>query len=162
MAVVKKSSGKWRMCTNFTDINNACPKDSFLLPRIDMLVDSTSALIWEENGVQKLVYFTNRALWGVDERYTRIEKLAFAIVISARRLRPYFKAHTIWVLIEHLPRRTLYKLNTSVRLVNWAVEFSEFDIKYLPKTTTNLYIINWLAVINHFCLVLKSIIACSY
>jgi hypothetical protein len=62
MAVVKKSSGKWRMCTNFTDINNACPKDSFLLPRIDMLVDSTSALIWEENGVQKLVYFTNRAL----------------------------------------------------------------------------------------------------
>jgi hypothetical protein len=42
VVLVKKSSGKWRMCIDFTNLNQACPKDSFTLPRIDMLVDSTS------------------------------------------------------------------------------------------------------------------------
>jgi hypothetical protein len=39
--MVKKANGKWRMCVDFTDLNKACPKDSFPLPRIDQLVDST-------------------------------------------------------------------------------------------------------------------------
>jgi hypothetical protein len=42
VVLVKKSNGKWRMCVDFTDLNKACPKDSFPLPRIDLLVDSTS------------------------------------------------------------------------------------------------------------------------
>ncbi|XP_074327402.1 uncharacterized protein LOC141665320 [Apium graveolens] len=40
--LVKKPNGKWRTCVNFTDLNNACPKDSFPLPRIDQLVDATA------------------------------------------------------------------------------------------------------------------------
>ena len=35
VVMVKKNTGKWRMCVDFTDLNKACPKDSFLLPRID-------------------------------------------------------------------------------------------------------------------------------
>jgi hypothetical protein len=42
VVLVKKSNGKWRMCVDFTDLNKACPKDSFPLPRINLLVDSTS------------------------------------------------------------------------------------------------------------------------
>ena len=41
VVMVKKANGKWRMCVDFTDLNQACPKDSFPLPRIDQLVDST-------------------------------------------------------------------------------------------------------------------------
>ena len=40
IVLVKKTNGKWRMCVDFTDLNRACPKDSFPLPRIDQLVDS--------------------------------------------------------------------------------------------------------------------------
>jgi hypothetical protein len=40
--VAKKMNGKWRICVDFTDLNKACPKDSFPLPIIDQLVDSTS------------------------------------------------------------------------------------------------------------------------
>jgi hypothetical protein len=39
--MVKKSNGKWRMCINFIDLNKACSKDEFPLPRIDSLVDAT-------------------------------------------------------------------------------------------------------------------------
>ena len=37
--MVKKANGKWRMCMDFTDLNKACPKDSYPLLRIDQLVD---------------------------------------------------------------------------------------------------------------------------
>ena len=40
IVMVKKASGKWRMCVNFTDLNKACPKDSYPLQRVDVLVDS--------------------------------------------------------------------------------------------------------------------------
>jgi hypothetical protein len=42
VVMVKKANGKWRMCVDFTDLNKACPKDSFPLPQIDQLVDSTA------------------------------------------------------------------------------------------------------------------------
>ena len=41
MVMVKKVNGKWMMCVDFTNLNRACPKDSYRLPRIDILVDST-------------------------------------------------------------------------------------------------------------------------
>ena len=42
VVLVKKANGKWRMCVDFMDLNRACPKDSFPLPRIDQLMDSTA------------------------------------------------------------------------------------------------------------------------
>ena len=42
VVLIKKVNGKWRMCVDFTDLNKACPKDSFPQPRIDQLVDSTA------------------------------------------------------------------------------------------------------------------------
>ena len=41
--MVKKANGKWRMCMDFIDLNKACPKDSYSLPRIDQLVDSMAS-----------------------------------------------------------------------------------------------------------------------
>ena len=41
MVVVRKKTGKWQICMDFTDLNKACPKDPFPLPRIDRLVDVT-------------------------------------------------------------------------------------------------------------------------
>ena len=40
--VVPKKEGKWQVCVDYTNLNNACPKDSFPLPRIDQIVDFTA------------------------------------------------------------------------------------------------------------------------
>jgi len=41
---VKKTNDKWRRCTDYTDLNRACPKDAYPLPNIDRLVDGVSGL----------------------------------------------------------------------------------------------------------------------
>ena len=63
-----------------------------------------------------------------------MEKLLLALVTAARKLRPYFQAHTIEVPTEFLMKQVLHKLETSRRLMKWAIELSEFDIRYKPKT----------------------------
>ena len=42
VVMVKKANEKWRMCADFMDLNRACPKDSYPLPRVDTLVNSTT------------------------------------------------------------------------------------------------------------------------
>ena len=57
-------------------------------------------MIREEEKVQKPVYYASRALCGAEERYPPMEKLAFALVTVARKLKPYFQAHTVVVLTD--------------------------------------------------------------
>ena len=42
IVIAKKANGKWKMCVNCMDLNRACLKDSYPLPQIDVLVDSTA------------------------------------------------------------------------------------------------------------------------
>ena len=63
-----------------------------------------------------------------------MEKLILALVTAARKLRPYFQAHTIEVPTEYPMKQVLHKPETSGRLMNWAIELREFDIRYRPKT----------------------------
>ena len=63
-----------------------------------------------------------------------MEKLILALVTAARKLHPYFQAHTIEVPTEYPMKQVLHKPETSGRLMKWAIELSEFDIRYKPKT----------------------------
>ena len=42
VVVVPKKGGKWCLCVDYTDLNEACPMDSFPLPLIDQIVDATA------------------------------------------------------------------------------------------------------------------------
>ncbi|XP_071721736.1 uncharacterized protein [Rutidosis leptorrhynchoides] len=53
--------------------------------------------------------------------------------MATRKLRPYFYAHSIGVLTEQPLRKILHDIKSSGRMINWAVELSEFDISYLPR-----------------------------
>ena len=103
---------------------------------------STSAvLVKDKDRVQKLVYYCSRALRGAEERYSKMEKLILALVTVARKLRPYFQAHTIKIPTEYPMKQVLHKPETSGRLMKWAIELSEFNIKYKPKTTIKVQIL---------------------
>jgi hypothetical protein len=93
-------------------------------------------LIREDEGVQKPVYFVSKALHEAKERYSQIEKLAFALVMASRKLRPYFQAHTIRVLIEYPLRKVMQKLDLSGRLANWAIELGQFDLEFVSRNAT--------------------------
>ena len=96
---------------------------------------STSAvLVRDKERVQHPIYYCNRALRGAEERYPRMEKLILALVTAARKLCPYSQAHTIEVPTEYPIKQVLHKPETSGRLMKWAIELSEFDIRYKPKT----------------------------
>ena len=64
-----------------------------------------------------------------------MEKLILALVTTARKLRPYLQAHTFEVTKEYPMKQVLHKPETSGRLMKWAIELSEFDIRYKPKTS---------------------------
>uniref|UniRef100_A0A2N9FHX8 RNase H type-1 domain-containing protein n=1 Tax=Fagus sylvatica TaxID=28930 RepID=A0A2N9FHX8_FAGSY len=93
----------------------------------------SSALIREEGNTQLPVYYTSKAFQGAEERYPAMEKLALALVITARKLRPYFQSHRIVVLTNHPLRKAMNKPDAVGRLIQWAVELSEFDIEYRPR-----------------------------
>ena len=57
-----------------------------------------------------------------------MEKLAFALIITARKLKPYFQAHTIVVLMDKPLRKAMSSPEAARRMALWAVELSEFDI----------------------------------
>ena len=58
----------------------------------------SATLVRKEDRVQKPVYYTSRALCGIEERYLSMEKLAFALVTAVCKLKPYFQAHIMVVL----------------------------------------------------------------
>ena len=63
-----------------------------------------------------------------------MEKLAFALVTVAWKLKSYFQAHTIVVLIDKLLRRTMSSPEAARRMALWAIELTKFNIRYRPHT----------------------------
>ena len=77
----------------------------------------SSALIREEGKLQKPVYYTSQALKGAEGRYPMIEKLAFALMMTSRKLRHYFQAHVINVMTDHPLKKAMNKLEAIGRLI---------------------------------------------
>ena len=79
---------------------------------------STSAiLVKDKERVQHPVYYCSQALRGAEDRYPRMEKLILALVTAARKICPYFQAHTIEVPTEYSMKQVLHKPETSERLM---------------------------------------------
>ena len=56
--------------------------------------------------------------------------MAFALITASRKLRHYFQTHVINVMIDHPLKKAMNKLEATRRLIQWAVELGEFDIRY--------------------------------
>ncbi|XP_065034299.1 uncharacterized protein LOC135680310 [Musa acuminata AAA Group] len=93
----------------------------------------SSVLVKENSGEQLPVYYVSHVQNGPEERYPPIEKLALALVLSARKLCPCFQAHPVKVITDQPLRQILFKFDVAGRLLKWAVELGENDIQYAPR-----------------------------
>ena len=94
----------------------------------------SAALVREEEKMQKLVYYVSRALRGAEERYRPMEKLAFALVTTAQKLKLYFQTHTVIVLTNKCLQRAMSNPEAVGQMALWAIELSEFNVQYRPRT----------------------------
>ncbi|CAL9218007.1 unnamed protein product, partial [Arabidopsis halleri] len=101
----------------------------------------SGVLVREDQGDQKPIFYISKSLTSPETRYTMMEKLALAVVISARKLRPYFQSHPIEVLTSHPLRSILHGPSQSGRLAKWAIELSEYDIEYKSRTSAKAQVL---------------------
>ncbi|KAL0355343.1 UNVERIFIED_CONTAM: hypothetical protein Sradi_3981200 [Sesamum radiatum] len=76
----------------------------------------SSVLIREDRKLLP-IYYVTKVLNRAEGRYISIEKMALALVVTARRLRPYFLSHPVGVKTNTLLKQILGKPDTSRRLV---------------------------------------------
>jgi len=98
----------------------------------------STALVQEVDGTQHPVYFVSRTLQDPETRYQMVEKLALSLVHAAQRLCPYFQNHNIIIKIEYPIQKILQKPDLVGPMSSWAVELSEFNIRYEPPTLSKL------------------------
>jgi len=93
------------------------------------------ALVREEEGIQKLVYYVSHIMNNPQTRYQRLEKLVLALFIISRKLKHYFQTFPITVLTVHLLRTTIKNLKATGRISKWASELRSYRLKYEPRTS---------------------------
>lgn len=89
-------------------------------------------MLCEEEKAQLPMYYITKQLLDVETLYTSMEKLTYALMVSSKKLRPYFHTHKIEVLMNYPLKQVLQKPDTSGCLLNSAIELYQFDIKYKP------------------------------
>ena len=94
----------------------------------------SAALVRNDGRSQQTVYFISKAFRGAEERYPRMEKLALALIIAVRKLKPYFQAHIIVVLTDQSLKKAMSSPEVAGRMALWAIELSEFDVQYRSRT----------------------------
>nr|CAN76096.1 hypothetical protein VITISV_005210 [Vitis vinifera] len=82
---------------------------------------------------QKPIYYISRALTDVETRYSKMELTVLALRSAAQKLRPYFQAHPVIILTDQPLRNILHKPDLTGRMLQWAIELSEFGIEFQPR-----------------------------
>ena len=78
------------------------------------------------------MYYVSQTFQGAEARYPRIEKITFALIMALRKIRPYFQANPIIVMTNQPIKKAMNKPEAAGRMVQWAIELSQFDIEYHP------------------------------
>ncbi|XP_057785414.1 uncharacterized protein LOC131002940 [Salvia miltiorrhiza] len=94
----------------------------------------SSVLVREEDRQQKPIYFVSKVIQGAELCYTEVEKTAYTIMITARKLRPYFLSHKVIVRTIIPFRQILGRPDLAGKMVKWAIELGEYEVEFEPRT----------------------------
>jgi hypothetical protein len=104
----------------------------------------------EEEGKFKqiLVYFALEALSGSKLFYSQLEKIAYFVVMAARKLRHYFEGNRIRVITNQLLNDLFANKEASTRIIKWGVELSEYTVDFERRSVIKLqvladFVVDW-------------------
>jgi hypothetical protein len=80
------------------------------------------------------VYFVSEVLTGSKKFYSEMEKVCYAVVMSARKLRHYFEAHTIKVLTNQPLNDIFGNRDSSERISKWAMELLGHAVDFKKRS----------------------------
>ena len=93
----------------------------------------------EEEGhafkVQRPVYFISEVLSDSKTHYSQIQKLLYAVLITKRKLRHYFKSHPVTVVMSFPLGEVIHSQDSTGSTVKWALELMDQGVTYAPRTT---------------------------
>ncbi|GJX91482.1 reverse transcriptase domain-containing protein [Tanacetum coccineum] len=92
-------------------------------------------LMTEREDRQMPIYFVSQALRGPEVNYTPMEKVVLALVHASKRLRRYFQAHPIIVIMDQPIKNILSKPEVAGRMQKWSIQLGEFGIHYRPRVS---------------------------
>jgi ribonuclease HI len=131
-----------------------CPPEprSPLLLYVSASNSAVSAVLVQEKEEGKLkqipVYFASEALSGSKIFYSELEKIAYTVIMVARKLRHYFEGHKIRV-ITNQPLNDLFAIReASTRIVKWGTELSEYIVDFERRSAIKLqvladFVVDW-------------------
>lgn len=114
-------------------LSTASPEETLYLYLAVSEQAVSSTLMRKDDERMKPVYYVSKVLLDAETRYTSLEKLALALVCSARKLRHYFQVHQVIVITDQPLKSLFHKADLSGRIAKWAVELGEFDIRFEPR-----------------------------
>jgi hypothetical protein len=83
--------------------------------------------------IQKLVYYVSKVLHEAKARYHEMHKLLYVVLVASRKLRHYFQAHRVVVVISFPLRAILHNSNATGNIAKWATELAEFQLDFRPR-----------------------------
>src|SRR6185503_1251215 len=83
--------------------------------------------------VQRPVYYISEVLSEIKMRYSQIQKLLYAVVLARRKLRHYFEAHSVTVVLSFPLGEIVRNRKAEGRIAKWSVELMGETLRYAPR-----------------------------
>ena len=93
----------------------------------------SAVLLAERDGIQLPVYFISHILRNAELRYPMVEKFGLALFMAVKKLKPNFLAHPVVVYTDQPLRRPMTALESSGRMLKWAIEVQGLEISFEPR-----------------------------